>query len=173
MQDKLIEAAKHVVDNAGIHSLSGCYVIPLTALENLKAAVRAHDAGTDVCLHTRPRFMCATGWKCSECGDVKPFVKGDVAPPASHAASTAPDAGENAEHYVAQSCGCVGKCTGHARRREFEPPSAPTMRGTDERLRKAAHNLAVALEQCEKPINRAFRLAQIHGMDYTEGGRWS
>ena len=36
-------------------------------------------------------------------------------PPASHAASTAPDAGENAEHYVAQSCGCVGKCTGHAR----------------------------------------------------------
>ena len=45
--------------------------------------------------------------------------------------------------------------------------------GTDERLRKAAHNLAVALEQYEKPMNRAFGLAQIHGMDYTEGGRWS
>ena len=50
-------------------------------------------------------------------------------PPASHAASTAPDAGENAEHYVAHHVGVWESVPGMRERREFEPPSAPTMRG--------------------------------------------
>jgi hypothetical protein len=38
-------------------------------------------------------------------------------------------------------------------------------------LRKAAHDLAVALENCEKAINGAFQFAGIHGIDYTDGGK--
>ena len=75
MQDKLIEAV------AVAYNKAKCAQDQKACMGGIKAAiaaVRAHDAGTDACLHTCTRFMCATGWKCSECGDVKPFVKGDV-----------------------------------------------------------------------------------------------
>ena len=127
MQDKLIEAAKHVVDNAGIHSLSGCYVIPLTALENLKAAVRAHDAGTDEELRKAIHILRTTpitpehGFECgTECGvafstgfghAIKILEKAS----ASHAAEStaqldAEDPAEPVEDVVSRMCELMGGC---------------------------------------------------------------
>ncbi|MGB6722841.1 MAG: hypothetical protein WBE72_18740 [Terracidiphilus sp.] len=37
--DKLIEAAQGIIDYARIDRLSGCWIVPLMAVENLKAAL--------------------------------------------------------------------------------------------------------------------------------------